>query len=97
MDMKDTLVRPIVTEKSTSRLGSGRTYAFEVDLGATKTDVARAIEAFYGVSVDRVRTMVVRGKSKRFGRHQGRRSNWKKAYVTVAEGQSLNLFEHTKG
>lgn len=93
MDMKDTLVRPIVTEKTTSHLGTDRTYAFEVALTANKHDVSRAIEAFYGVSVARVRTMVVRGKAKRFGRHHGKRSNWKKAYVTLAEGQSLNLFD----
>jgi len=93
MEMKDTLVRPIVTEKSTSHLGSDRTYAFEVGLAANKFDIKRAVESFYGVTVERVRTMVVRGKTKRFGRFTGKRSNWKKAYVTLAEGQSLNLFE----
>ena len=91
--MKDTLVRPIVTEKSTSHLGTDRTYAFEVGLTANKFDVKRAIEQYYGVSVAQVRTQVMRGKSKRFGRYSGKRSNWKKAYVTLAEGQSLNLFE----
>ena len=93
MEMKDTLVRPIVTEKSTTHLGTDRTYAFEVGLGANKQDIKRAVEAFYGVTVERVRTMVIRGKSKRFGRFVGKRSNWKKAYVTLAEGHSLNLFE----
>lgn len=97
MEMKDTLVRPIVTEKSTGHLGTDRTYAFEVGLAATKTDIKRAIEAFYGVSVAQVRTMVVRGKNKRFGRFFGKRSNWKKAYVTLAEGQSLNFFEAQQG
>jgi large subunit ribosomal protein L23 len=93
MDIKDTLVRPIVTEKSTAHLGNERTYAFEVGLAASKHDVKRAIEEFYGVTVEAVRTMVVRGKTKRFGRHTGKRSNWKKAYVTLGEGHSLNLFE----
>ena len=97
MDMKDTLIRPIVTEKSTSHLGTDRTYAFEVGLAATKTDIKRAIESFYGVDVAAVRTMVIRGKNKRFGRFFGKRSNWKKAYVTLAEGQSLNLFEAVQG
>ena len=91
--MKDTLVRPIVTEKTTSHLGTDRTYAFEVDIHATKFDVRNAIELFYGVRVAQVRTLVVRGKVKRSGRHTAKRSNWKKAYVTLAEGQSLNLFE----
>ncbi len=93
MEMKDTLVRPIITEKSTSHLGTDRTYAFEVGLAASKLDVKRAIEMFYGVNVSKVRTQVVRGKTKRFGRFTGKRSNWKKAYVTLSEGQSLNLFE----
>ena len=53
----------------------------------------RAIEEFYGVNVTQVRTMLVRGKNKRWGRHLGKRSNWKKAYVTVAEGQSLPVFD----
>jgi len=92
MDIKDTLVRPIVTEKSTTNLGTDRTYAFEVGLAATKFDIKRAIESFYGVHVDAVRTQVVRGKAKRSGRFAGKRSNWKKAYVTLAEGQSLNLY-----
>jgi large subunit ribosomal protein L23 len=93
MDMKDTLVRPIVTEKSTTGLGSDRTYAFEVHLDANKLQVAKAVASFYGVKVDAVRTLVVRGKTKRFGRHAGKRRNWKKAYVTLVEGDSISLFE----
>lgn len=89
---KDTLVRPLVTEKTTNFLGTDRTYAFEVALAATKPQIQRAIESYYGVQVDAVRTAVVRGKVKRFGRHFGKRKNWKKAFVTLAEGQSLNLF-----
>lgn len=91
MDLKDTLVRPLITEKSTGQLGTDRTYAFEVGLQANKQDIKRAIEAYYGVRVADVRTMVVRGKTKRFGRFYGKRSNWKKAYVTLVEGHSLNL------
>ena len=92
MEMKDTLVRPIITEKSTNDLGTDRTYAFEVGLAANKADIKRAIETYYGVQVDAVRTLVVRGKIKRSGRYSGKRSNWKKAYVTLAQGQSINLF-----
>lgn len=93
MEMKDILIRPIVTEKSTTHLGSEQTYAFEVGLNANKVEVKRAIEKFYDVSVAAVRTIVVRGKVKRFGRHHAKRSNWKKAYVTLAEGDSINLYE----
>jgi len=93
MLLKDTLVRPLVTEKTTSFLGNDRTYAFEVATDATKPRIKAAIESYYRVEVDAVRTAVVRGKVKRFGRRIGRRKNWKKAYVTLAEGHVLNLFE----
>lgn len=93
MELKDCLIRPLITEKTTTWLGTERTYAFEVGLGANKIQIKNAIEAYYGVSVDRVYTTVVRGKTKRFGRHYGKRKNWKKAYVTVAEGDSIPLFE----
>jgi len=92
MLLKDTLVRPIVTEKSTSFLGSDSVYAFEVSVDADKNRIKRAIESFYGVRVETVRTMVVRGKVKRFGRHFGKRKNWKKAYVTLADGETINVF-----
>lgn len=93
MLLKDTLVRPLVTEKTTNWLGTDRTYAFEVAIDATKPQVKKAIQDYYGVQVDDVRTVIVRGKNKRFGRHYGKRKNWKKAYVTLAEGQALSLFE----
>lgn len=93
MELKDILIRPLITEKTTTFLGNDRTYAFEVGLDANKRQVKRAIESFYGVSVDSVRTLVVRGKVKRFGRHFGKRKNWKKAYVTLTEGDSINIYE----
>ncbi len=93
MLLKDTLVRPIITEKSTTFLGDDRTYGFEVAIDADKLRIKRAVESFYGVKVETVRTMVIRGKSKRFGRHYGKRKNWKKAYVTLAEGESINVLE----
>jgi len=93
MLIKDTLVRPLVTEKSTSLLGTDRSYAFEVTIDSTKPQIRKAIEAFYGVEVESVRTLIMRGKVKRFGRRFGKRKNWKKAYVTLAEGHELNLFE----
>jgi len=93
MLIKDTLLRPLVTEKTTNFLGTDRSYAFAVVADATKPQIKQAIEQFYGVTVDAVRTAVVRGKTKRFGRHHGKRRNWKKAYVTLVEGQALNLFE----
>lgn len=93
MGIQHILIRPLVTEKTAGGLGSDRTYAFEVGLAANKLQVRKAIEDFYGVSVTDVRTIIVRGKNKRWGRHVGKRSNWKKAYITVAEGQSLPVFD----
>lgn len=92
MLLKDTLVRPLVTEKTSNLLGNDRTYAFEVTVSSDKAQIRAAIEALYGVEVEAVRTAIVRGKTKRFGRHAGKRKNWKKAYVTLAVGQSLNVF-----
>jgi large subunit ribosomal protein L23 len=93
MQLSDTLIRPLITEKTTSHLGTEQTYAFEVGLKANKHQIAEAIEDYYGVKVAKVRTQIVRGKTKRFGRHIGKRSNWKKAYVTLAPGDTINLYE----
>ena len=93
MGLKDTLLRPLVTEKTTSQVGSDQVYAFEVGIDSNKLQIKKAIEQFYGVEVDAVRTLVVRGKVKRHGRHFGKRRNWKKAYVTLSEGHQINLYE----
>lgn len=93
MELKDILIRPLITEKTTSQLNGDNVYAFEVGIDANKVQVKRAIESFYGVKVENVRTMVIRGKVKRFGRHWAKRKNWKKAYVTLAPGDVINVFE----
>ncbi len=92
MEMRDVLVRPIVTEKSETLLPDN-TYAFEVGIKSNKVQIKRAIEQFYGVEVQTVRTSIVRGKVKRFGRRFAKRSNWKKAYVTLADGHNINIYE----
>lgn len=86
------LIRPIVTEKTTSQL-QGNDVVFEVSLDANKIQIKEAVEQFYGKSVESVRTLVVRGKIKRSGRFQGKRSNWKKAYVRLAAGESIDVNE----
>ena len=93
MELKDILVRPLITEKTTTNLGSDQTYAFQVGLTANKGQIAKAIASFYDVEVANVRTSIVRWKTKRFGRYFGKRSNWKKAYVTLADGHSIPLYE----
>lgn len=92
MNIANVLIRPIVTEKTTSQVNPGDV-VFEVAVDADKATIKRAIEQFYGVGVASVRTLVVRGKTKRHGRHHGKRSNWKKAYVRLAEGESINIYE----
>jgi large subunit ribosomal protein L23 len=93
MEMRNILVRPLVTEKSTSEVNEeNNTYVFEVGLKANKAEIKNAIEQYFSVSVEDVRTLIVRGKEKRFGRFMGKRSNWKKAYIRLAAGDSIDLY-----
>ena len=92
-ELRDILRRPLITEKSALQMNLENTYIFEVGLESNKLQIKKAVESYFGVEVSDVRTLIVRGKSKRFGRHTGKRSNWKKAYVKLAEGHSLNFFE----
>ncbi|MBW2450898.1 MAG: 50S ribosomal protein L23 [Deltaproteobacteria bacterium] len=78
--------KPLITEKSNQQKEIGNTVAFEVALTANKVEIRRAVEKAFNVKVKDVRTMVVAGKQKRFGRNFGKRSNVKKAYITLAEG-----------
>jgi large subunit ribosomal protein L23 len=93
VNVAEILVRPIVTEKSTTQLAGDNEFAFEVGLDANKIQIKQAVEAFYGVTVADVRTLVVRGKSKRHGRHFGKRKNWKKAYIRLEAGETLNVYD----
>lgn len=86
------LKRPIVTEKSTI-LGEGGRYVFEVDSDATKRDIAKAVEWAFDVKVVKVNMLMVTGKVKRYGRRPSKQSDWKKAIVLLASGDSIQLFE----
>ncbi len=66
---------------------------FEVARDSNKVEIRKAVQELFGVEVDGVRTMIVRGKTKRWGRWLGKRKNWKKAYVTLKEGEKINFFE----
>lgn len=92
-ELHDILVRPLINEKSSAMQASENVYAFEVGETANKHEIKSAIERAFGVKVLDVRTIRMRGKTKRFGRFTGKRSNWKKAYVRLAEGDTLNFFE----
>ena len=94
--MSSIIKKPILTEKMTI-LGEKRQYAFEVDVNANKIEIGKAIEKRFSVKVTSVRTIRYRGKAKtqftKKGRFSGTRSSWKKAIVTLAPGQSLELLE----
>jgi large subunit ribosomal protein L23 len=86
------IVRPLITEKGTL-LAEQNKYAFEVMKGANKLQIKEAVEKAFDVSVLTVNTMVMPGKKKRVGRSQGMTSEWKKAIVTLAEGDRIEFFE----
>ena len=89
-----TVVRPIVTEQSSAAYQTRGEYAFEVAADANKPAIRQAIEALFGVHVTGVWTMNVRGKTRRLGRRNpGRRSHWKKAVVTLRDGDKIEIFE----
>lgn len=92
MEARDILIRPIVTEKSTALMEQGK-YTFRVPLAATKIQIRQAVEQIFKVKVQAVNTMRYEGKLKRMGRTQGRRSDWKKAVVTLKLGEAIELFE----
>ena len=92
-ELHATIVRPVVTEKSSAAYGARKEYAFRVHSEATKPQIKAAIETLFKVSVTGVRTMVVRAKRRTYGRYAGRRPQWKKAIVTLKEGDAIEVFE----
>jgi len=87
------LKRPLITEKSTIEKEKSNQLVFEVDRGANKVEIRRAVEQLFGVKVLGVRTLQMKGKVKRFGRVLGKRRGWKKAIVALAEGEHVEFFE----
>jgi large subunit ribosomal protein L23 len=92
MELHKIIRRPLVTEKTTL-LREGNQYLFEVDPRANKIEIEKAVEKLFKVKVLDVRTLNVLGKKKRYGRREGKKSNWKKAIVTVAPGSSIEIFD----
>ncbi|AKF82053.1 LSU ribosomal protein L23P [Myxococcus fulvus] len=93
MKIHDVIKGPLITEKLDKAREKLRQYSFIVDLKASKHDVANAVSALFKVTVEGVNTNIVRGKVKRVGRSIGKRPNFKKAVVTLKEGDSIELFE----
>ena len=91
----EVLQRPVISEKSTALSEVAGKYVFEVATGANKQEIKEAVQKLFNVSVKSVKTMVMHGKLKRVGRSEKKHSNWKKAIVTVGEGQKIDFFQST--
>jgi large subunit ribosomal protein L23 len=89
----DVIIRALVTEKGTRMREAGNRFLFQVATDANKIEIKAAIEQVFNVKVETVQTQNVMGKKKRVGRSLGRRSSWKKALVTLREGDTIDLFE----
>lgn len=92
MNIHQVIRRPLVTEKGVEKKDAERTLCFEVALGANKTQVKAAVEKLFKVKVEEVRTANFEGKLRRRGRFAGYRSDWKKAYVRLKDGEKVPDF-----
>ena len=93
MNPYDVLIRPLLTEKITSIREIKNSVAFAVNTRATRIDVRRAVEKIFSVKVASGNIMNVRGKMTRQGRELGKRADWRKAFVTLKEGEKIELYE----
>jgi len=91
-DIYKIIKRPIITEKTTN-LKKQNKYVFEVDINATKSQIKQAVEKLFNVDVVEVRTMIMKGKLRRYGRYEGYKPDWKKAIVTLKSGQIIKQIE----
>lgn len=92
-DPRSIILRPLVTEKGSRLREIGNKYLFSVAPDANRIEVKRAVQEIFHVKVKSVKTIVMHGKVKRMGVFEGKRPDWKKAVVTLEEGQSIDLFE----
>jgi large subunit ribosomal protein L23 len=93
-DPRTIILEPVVTEKMVKAHDSRNEVAFKVAGDANKIDIRRAIEELFNVKVRDVRTVSMHGKIKRLGRFEGKRASWKKAIVTLRQGDTIEFFEH---
>jgi large subunit ribosomal protein L23 len=92
-DARQIIIRPVVTEATTEAADDRGVYSFIVANDANKIEIKHAIEKLFGKTVDNVRTMNYRGKWRRVGRTLGKRSAYKKAVVTLADGERIDVYE----
>ena len=92
-DPQKIILKPLITEKSTKLKETGNSVAFVVSKKANKIEIKQAVQKMFDVHVETVRTMNVHGKVKRMGRFEGKRPDWKKAIVTLKEGDAIDFLE----
>ena len=90
---REIVLRPLITEKGAQLKMASNQYLFQVDRGSNKIEIKKAVEEIWDVHVTAVRTIHLRGKKKRMGRFEGRCPDWKKAVVTLRQGETIELFE----
>jgi len=93
MIIYDVIKKPLVTEKTATEKDARNIVAFVVNKDANKIEIKQSVERLFKVEVTAVKTINVAGKVKRVGKNLGKRSNWKKAYVTLKEGSNIDFFE----
>ena len=91
MEARDIIIRPLITERSTELMSEGK-YVFVVDKRANKIEIGKAIKEIFDVKVEKVNTVNVNGKTKRRGRTVGKRADYKKAIVKLAQGETIEFF-----
>ena len=95
--LMNVLIAPHVTEKTSRMMQNHNQYTFRVRRAATKTDIKKAVELMFEVKVDGVRVINEPGKQRRFGKTRGRTQDWKKAYVSLADGQAIDYEARARG
>ena len=91
MEARDIIIRPLITERSTELMAEGK-YVFVVDKRANKIEIGKAVKEIFDVKVESVHTVNVTGKTKRRGRTVGKRADYKKAIVKLAQGETIEFF-----
>ena len=91
MEARDILIRPLITERTTELMADGK-YVFVVNKKANKIQIAEAVREIFSVKVENVNTINVKGKVKRMGRNVGKKSDYKKAIVKLAAGETIEFF-----
>ena len=92
-DARDIIIAPIISENSMEQMEETNTYTFKVAKNSNKVEIRNAVEEIFKVKVTNVNTMNVRGKKRRLGFHEGKKPDWKKALVTLAEDDEIEIYE----